>query len=71
MSRDEEIRAIAYSLWEGEGRPGGQSAEHWKRAEAQWDQDPARVAVAVKRPSKPGPGSAPRRPTAARAKKPS
>ncbi len=36
-SRDERIGALAYQLWEEEGRPEGKSEEHWFRACAQVD----------------------------------
>ncbi len=29
---EEDIRARAYEIWEGEGRPEGQHLEHWRRA---------------------------------------
>ena len=32
LTRDERIRAIAYSLWEEAGRPDGCAEEHWFRA---------------------------------------
>jgi hypothetical protein len=32
MSRDERIEALAYQLWEEDGRPEGKSEEHWFRA---------------------------------------
>jgi hypothetical protein len=32
MEREEEIRLIAYSLWEQEGRPDGKDVEHYFRA---------------------------------------
>ena len=32
LAKEERIRAIAYSLWEEEGRPGGCSEQHWFRA---------------------------------------
>lgn len=35
-NRDEEIRLIAYHIWEKEGRPQGRDREHWLRAEATW-----------------------------------
>jgi hypothetical protein len=31
----EEIAAVAYSIWENEGRPEGRAVEHWLQAEAQ------------------------------------
>lgn len=36
MDRDEEIRLIAYQIWEEEGCPHGQDCEHWVRAELIW-----------------------------------
>ena len=32
LATDDRIRAIAYSIWEEEGRPEGCSEEHWFRA---------------------------------------
>jgi hypothetical protein len=32
LAREERIRAIAYALWEEEGRPEGRAEEHWYRA---------------------------------------
>jgi hypothetical protein len=34
----EEIAAIAYSIWEKEGRPEGRDVEHWLAAEIQLGQ---------------------------------
>lgn len=36
MSREEQIRLIAYRLWEEEGRPQGRHLDHWLRAESIW-----------------------------------
>lgn len=33
LDRMERIRAIAYSLWEQEGRPEGRADAHWLEAE--------------------------------------
>lgn len=33
MDRDEEIRKIAYRIWEREGRPAGREKIHWSLAE--------------------------------------
>jgi hypothetical protein len=35
-NRDEEIRQIAYRLWQEEGCPDGRNVEHWVRAESEW-----------------------------------
>lgn len=32
MNVDERIRQRAYEIWEAEGRPEGQEADHWQRA---------------------------------------
>ena len=34
MSREEEIRLIAYDIWKEEGRIHGRDVEHWLKAEA-------------------------------------
>ena len=38
MGREDEIRVIAYNIWEEEGRLDGRDYEHWLRAEAIWEQ---------------------------------
>ncbi|HTW54045.1 MAG TPA: DUF2934 domain-containing protein [Stellaceae bacterium] len=38
--RDDEIRALAYAIWEQEGCPEGRSLDHWLRAEAEIAVDP-------------------------------
>jgi Protein of unknown function (DUF2934) len=32
LAKDERIRAIAYAIWEEEGRPEGCAEAHWLRA---------------------------------------
>ena len=32
LATEERIRAIAYSIWEEEGRPDGRAETHWLRA---------------------------------------
>ncbi len=34
-AREEAIRALAYKLWEEEGRPEGKAQAHWLRAVAE------------------------------------
>ena len=34
MNRDEEIRQVAYKLWQEEGYPHGYEVQHWLKAEA-------------------------------------
>jgi hypothetical protein len=36
MERDEEIRQLAYQIWQQEGCPAGCEVEHWLRAESIW-----------------------------------
>ena len=36
--REEEIRLIAYRIWEEEGRPHGRDWEHWRKAEGLWEE---------------------------------
>lgn len=38
MGREDEIRLIAYTLWEQEGCTDGYDCEHWYRAESIWEQ---------------------------------
>jgi len=36
MNHEDEIRLIAYRIWEDEGCPDGLHQEHWGRAETIW-----------------------------------
>ncbi|MBI3060474.1 MAG: DUF2934 domain-containing protein [Deltaproteobacteria bacterium] len=36
MEREDEIRTIAYHIWEDEGRPEGRVLDHWLKAETIW-----------------------------------
>ena len=38
MGREDEIKLIAYKIWEEEGCPNGRDCEHWFRAEVVWEQ---------------------------------
>jgi len=38
MQRDDEVREIAYKIWEQEGYPQGRDQEHWYKAEATWQE---------------------------------
>jgi hypothetical protein len=38
MEREDEIRLIAYSIWEEEGCPNGNDYERWLRAETIWEE---------------------------------
>jgi hypothetical protein len=37
MDREEEIRLIAYQIWEEEGNVHGLDADHWQKAELIWE----------------------------------
>ncbi len=37
MEREDEIRLIAYNIWEEGGCQDGHDSEHWFRAEAMWE----------------------------------
>jgi hypothetical protein len=53
MSREQEIKEIAYRLWENEGRPEGKDFDHYLRAEQLWSTDngtsPAAAAATARR----------------------
>ena len=38
VNRDEEIRQLAYRLWQEEGCPDGREVEHWLRAQMIWEE---------------------------------
>jgi hypothetical protein len=35
MNKEQQIRDVAYAIWESEGRPSGCEDKHWKQAETQ------------------------------------
>ena len=47
LNRDEEIRQLAYRLWQEAGCPEGNDVQHWLKAEAIWLND-HRAASAAK-----------------------
>jgi hypothetical protein len=47
MEREDQIRLIAYRIWEEEGRQNGRDCDHWFRAEAVWEQHRDEVGVPV------------------------
>jgi translation elongation factor EF-1alpha len=47
MAKEEEIRLIAYNIWEQEGCPNGRDCEHWFRAEALWKKHNNRPEVPI------------------------
>ena len=38
MPREDEIRVIAYNIWQEEGCVHGKDCEHWLRAEVIWEE---------------------------------
>ena len=38
MQHDDEVRQIAYKIWEEEGYPQGRDQDHWFKAEATWQE---------------------------------
>lgn len=38
MGREDEIRIIAYRIWEEEGCCDGHDCEHWLKAEVIWEE---------------------------------
>ena len=47
MGKEDEIRVIAYCIWEGEGYVHGHDSEHWFRAEAIWEEKQKKEAVSM------------------------
>jgi hypothetical protein len=52
MEREDEIRYIAYCIWEQEGCCHGRDIEHWIRAEVVWEEKQKKAAKAEE-PEKP------------------
>ena len=38
MQHEDEVREIAYKIWEEEGYPQGHDQDHWFKAEAIWQE---------------------------------
>jgi hypothetical protein len=38
MGKEDELKLIAYSIWQEEGCVDGHDCEHWFRAETIWEQ---------------------------------
>jgi hypothetical protein len=38
MYQDDEVKRIAYQIWEDEGRLNGRDLDHWLKAEAIWNE---------------------------------
>ena len=39
IDRDEEIRQLAYRLWQEAGCPNGSDLQHWLRAQELWQEE--------------------------------
>ena len=50
MSREQEIKEIAYRIWEDEGRPEGHDFDHYLRAEQAWSEQNGAVKATGRRP---------------------
>lgn len=47
MAREDEIKLIAYKIWEQEGCVDGRDCEHWYRAETIWERQQKEKSAAV------------------------
>jgi hypothetical protein len=47
MEREDEIRLIAYRIWEEEGCCHGRDIEHWLKAEVVWEERQKKEPVSV------------------------
>ena len=47
MGREDEIRIIAYRIWEEEGCCDGHDCEHWLKAEMVWEGKQEYIAASV------------------------
>ncbi len=71
MAREDEIKLIAYSIWEEEGCPPGRDCDHWYRAEVIWEaRQPKAAARSTKIESKPAAKSTSKASTAQKKSKP-
>jgi hypothetical protein len=44
MAKEDEIKLIAYNIWEQQGCPNGHDCEHWFLAESIWEQQKRKTA---------------------------
>ncbi len=47
MEREDEIRLIAFRIWEEEGCCHGRDIEHWLKAEAIWEEKQKREPISM------------------------
>ena len=69
MEREDEIRQMAYLLWEQDGRPEDRAFETWARAEAAWNAAHAPEAISNPGISQLQPTAATRRPRTGRTRR--
>ncbi|SRR5713226_8908264 len=55
MDSDNEIRLMAYQIWEEEGHLHGRETEHWVKAEAIWQERHTEQQPLVSQPELPPP----------------
>ena len=48
MHHEQEVRQIAYQIWEEQGHPQGHELEHWLKAEATWQEKQAHAVPSFK-----------------------
>ena len=53
MAKEDEIRLVAYNIWEQENCPNGKDCEHWYRAEVIWKEQQKPKAVATSTATQP------------------
>jgi hypothetical protein len=53
VAREDEIRLIAYNVWEQESCPQGRDCEHWSRAEVTWEEQQKPKTVATNTQTQP------------------
>jgi hypothetical protein len=46
VASENEIKLMAYYIWEKENRPNGRDVEHWLKAEAIWERKHQNLTVA-------------------------
>ena len=55
MDREDEIREIAYTIWEQEGCVNGNDLEYWLKAEVIWEERNAPKTSNIQTPEAPKP----------------
>ena len=58
--REDEIKVMAYNIWEEQGCPDGRDCEHWFLAESQWEEKQKKAAKET--PGSRNPSPSPKKP---------